>query len=681
MEGKQPRISIIIPCYNDKRYLDDAINSVLASTLQDFEIIVVNDGSVDPRTISVLNALNHPKTRVINQDNQGLVKARNNGIKAARGEYFLPLDADDTIEPDFLEKAYWILEANPNLGFVYSYAQLFGDENYVWKTMQYNFYELLWENGISVCSLVRRKAWEEVGGYNHNMVYGYEDWDFWINLGKNGWYGYLITEPLFNHRKHGVKMTKTALDKSRLLLDIMKNNHKEIYYNKKCLKELKQRWPSGRFFQKLLGRIKNRLLGSRLMLFVKAHVSNALYPIVKDYVRNVDTFAYCDTYLNKLGYDLNRIHDYAKNCDPIKHTIVCIVPWLTVGGSERVLYNFLNTLDTYIYNVVIVTTLSNDHKWIKAFHILTHNIYHYANFPHNWSFDAFINKIIDLYHPHIAYLSNSELGYRSLVSIKNHHPELKTFDVIHNHSPHGHLSASLDNDVFLDKHIVISRDLETIVSRRLQNSGKLVCVPNGVDTDFFHPANADAEGFLDRLRLPRNIKIVAFIGRFHLEKNPLIFIEIARHMKGIPNTVFVMAGDGLQMEMAKSAIKKYDLNDKVRLLGETDQIRDLLSCASVLVNTSDMEGLSVTILEALAMMVPVVASNVGGNSELVDDGVTGFLIDRFGDVDGFVDKISRILENPDLQRSMGEESRKKVSANYSLREAGKKYDQLLRSLI
>ncbi len=675
-----PQISVIIPCYNLGEYLDEAITSILASTFQDFEIIVVNDGSDDPRTTRILHALSHPKTRVVHQLNQGLAMARNNGIGEGKGVYFLPLDADDTIEPDFLEKAYWVLQANPDLGFVYAYAQLFGDENYIWETLEYNLYELMWDNTISVCSLVRKKAWEQVGGYNPNMVYGYEDWDFWINLGKNGWYGYLITEPLFNHRKHGITMTKTALDKSRVLLEIMKSNHKELFYNKKYLKELKKRWPSGRFFQRLLGRIKSRLLSSRLMFFIRMDFFKCLYQKGKAYLRSIDVFRYCDTYLNKFNSGLDGIQDYTKTVDARKQIILCVVPWLSVGGSERVLYNFINTLDKSIYHSIIVTTCKNEHKWNKAFKEITPNIYHYANFPGHWPFDLFIKKIIALYRPDVVYLSNSDLGYSSLASIKAFHPDLRIFDVVHNHGPQGHLSASLENDLYLDKHVVISRDLETFVSRRLENRGKLVCVPNGVDTDFFDPVKADAEGFIRRVKLPGKTKLAVFIGRFHMEKHPLVFIEIARKMKDHRGTLFVMAGDGVQMELVRSRIGKYGLNAKVMLLGETDQIRDLLACTTVLVNSSDMEGLSITILEAMAMTVPVVAGNVGGNKELVEDGITGFLIDRFGDVDAFADRIGRILDDPELQASMGQKSRAKILAHYSLRETGNRYEQLLREL-
>ena len=95
-----PKVSVIIPCYNQGACLEEAVDSVLAQTFQDFEILVVNDGSTDEATIRMLGKYERPKTRVIHTDNQGLAMARNNGIREARGAYILPLDADDKIGPD-----------------------------------------------------------------------------------------------------------------------------------------------------------------------------------------------------------------------------------------------------------------------------------------------------------------------------------------------------------------------------------------------------------------------------------------------------------------------------------------------------------------------------------------------------------------------------------------------------
>jgi len=236
-----PKISVIIPCYNYGQYVEAAVDSVLASTFNDYEIIIVNDGSTDTLTIEILSHLNKPKTRIINQANQGPSTARNNGIKVSSGQYFLPLDADDAIESTFLEKAYRILETNPNLGYVYPYEKFFGDDDWVWKPKEYNYYKLLFDDQIPSCSLVRKKAWENIGGYNSNMIYGFEDWEFWINLGKYGWYGQLIAEPLYNHRKHGLNMSKTAFKKRNLLIKQIKRNHPEIY-TKKALAEFKKNW-------------------------------------------------------------------------------------------------------------------------------------------------------------------------------------------------------------------------------------------------------------------------------------------------------------------------------------------------------------------------------------------------------------------------------------------------------
>ena len=92
-----PQVSVIIPCYNQGRYLDDAITSVLVQTYQNFEILIVDDGSTEPETIEILQDYQQPKTRIIRTENQGVATARNLGIAQAQGTYILPLDADDKI--------------------------------------------------------------------------------------------------------------------------------------------------------------------------------------------------------------------------------------------------------------------------------------------------------------------------------------------------------------------------------------------------------------------------------------------------------------------------------------------------------------------------------------------------------------------------------------------------------
>jgi len=120
-----PQVSVIIPCYNHGRYLDDAIASVLVQTYQNLEILVIDDGSTEPETIEVLQNYQQPKTRIIRTENQGVAAARNLGIAQAQGTYILPLDADDKIADSYLEKAVTLLESNQQLGIVYCEAEYF----------------------------------------------------------------------------------------------------------------------------------------------------------------------------------------------------------------------------------------------------------------------------------------------------------------------------------------------------------------------------------------------------------------------------------------------------------------------------------------------------------------------------------------------------------------------------
>jgi glycosyltransferase involved in cell wall biosynthesis len=225
-----PLVSIVIPCYNYGRYVEDAVNSCLGSTFQEFEIIVVNNGSTDPYTIEVLNRLKKPKTRVIHvQTNIGLPHGRNVGIRAARGKYILPLDADDKLRPTLIEKAFRVLEAKPELGFATVGLEYFGDTSWVWIPPVFDFNRLLSENIVCVTSLFRKQAWIAAGGYNENMIYGYEDWDFWISLCESGWPGEAIPEALLLYRRHGHSLSYDAGQRHEAIVQQIRNNHPQFY--------------------------------------------------------------------------------------------------------------------------------------------------------------------------------------------------------------------------------------------------------------------------------------------------------------------------------------------------------------------------------------------------------------------------------------------------------------------
>lgn len=194
------KVSVIVPCYNQGHFLDEAVGSVLGQTFSDVEIIIINDGSTDSLTKTILQTASWPNTKVIHTDNQGLAAARNNGIDQAEGQYILPLDADDVIEPEYIEKAAELLDQNPDLGIVYSRARLFGAVTTEWTLPPYSLEAILQDNVIFCSAMFRRQDWEAVGGYDQGMVFGWEDYEFWISLIERGRKVCQIPEVLFGYR-------------------------------------------------------------------------------------------------------------------------------------------------------------------------------------------------------------------------------------------------------------------------------------------------------------------------------------------------------------------------------------------------------------------------------------------------------------------------------------------------
>jgi glycosyltransferase involved in cell wall biosynthesis len=250
---KNPKISVIIPCFNHGEFLGETVESVLGQAFKDYEIIIVDDGSTDVGTLQALDSLEkkHSKIKVIRQANGGPANARNNAVKVSRGEFFLPLDADDTIDPRMLGKCHDLISAHPELGFVYTYTHFFGAEDFVWKNPEYNFFDLLRANQTTVSALTRKKAWEEVGGFDESKKNRYEDWEFWINLGEHGWHGKLIKESLFNYRKAGVSRVRKSELKYGQAVGYIREKHRKLY-SKKSLKKIKGVWKSPRDENRLM---------------------------------------------------------------------------------------------------------------------------------------------------------------------------------------------------------------------------------------------------------------------------------------------------------------------------------------------------------------------------------------------------------------------------------------------
>lgn len=237
LDRAQHGVTVCIPTHDDAEMLHGAMLSALQQTVLPYEIIIVDDGS-DKEVVVLAEPDNYPGVPVcvLRVTNRGLPAARNAALMNARGAAFLPLDADDRIAPDYIEKTLPLLtdadvvltglqEHGPTRNGTYmpGYDRPFEqvDEEILW---QYNrfFY----------CSLFRTQILRDVGGYNPRMAGwpgvngGYEDWDLWIDLKRRGARFAAVNEVLFHYTTKPDGMLVKAEQNRQALVDEMRRHHR-----------------------------------------------------------------------------------------------------------------------------------------------------------------------------------------------------------------------------------------------------------------------------------------------------------------------------------------------------------------------------------------------------------------------------------------------------------------------
>lgn len=196
-------VSIIIPCFNQEKYITDAIMSAEKQTYKDIEIVFIDDCSTDG-SLEVVNDLKKKYTNIVvlkNESNLGVVDSRNKAIDFAKGFYILPLDGDDTIEPTYIEDAVNVFEEKPDVGFVYCKARKFGAVNEDWNLPKFNKESLIFRNCIVNSSLFRKSDFIKLGKYKSYMYSWTEDYDLWMSFVEAGLLPYRIDKVLYNHRE------------------------------------------------------------------------------------------------------------------------------------------------------------------------------------------------------------------------------------------------------------------------------------------------------------------------------------------------------------------------------------------------------------------------------------------------------------------------------------------------
>lgn len=229
-----PKVSIIVPSYNRAEFIPATLDSILAQTFKDFELIFVDDGSTDDTEVILARYANHDeRIRYIKQSNSERAVARSNGMKHAQGEYIALVDSDDIWYPQKLEKQLEILERHNDIVLCYaSVNRIDFDGNRVKSAPRqhqghsgYIFFDLLMRNFIpSVTPMFRSDIFHKVGQQNTEFI-PYEDWDFWLRISLHGKF-FHISEPLGDYRLHPGQSVKNVKAEhiEKVTLAVLANN-------------------------------------------------------------------------------------------------------------------------------------------------------------------------------------------------------------------------------------------------------------------------------------------------------------------------------------------------------------------------------------------------------------------------------------------------------------------------
>jgi glycosyltransferase involved in cell wall biosynthesis/GT2 family glycosyltransferase len=243
---RPPEVSVVVPCFNDGRFLADCLKSVSDQTLPPLETLIVDDGSTHNSTKNILRRLNRPGVRIIHQENRGLAGARNTGIRNAKGRYIYFLDADNILFPDCLAKLSALLEENRDAIAAYSRIRFLSgpDRDQDWGEL-YNPYVLLTHNQWDAGILLRAQAVPRYDlWYDESMRHGYEDWEFHIRLTKIGEPILFCPEALYGYRVRRKSLLSTSHSRHAEIVKYIKTKHDNLFGSEHLLNLKRTHAPS-----------------------------------------------------------------------------------------------------------------------------------------------------------------------------------------------------------------------------------------------------------------------------------------------------------------------------------------------------------------------------------------------------------------------------------------------------
>jgi glycosyltransferase involved in cell wall biosynthesis len=669
-----PCVSVIIPVYNSAHFIGAAIDSVNAQTFQDFEILVVDDGSTD----DLIGALEVYKgsIQVMHQENAGPSSARNRGINAARGEFIAFLDADDLWAPEKLELQVKCLNENPDSAACFTECVYFNENGTtnadLWRrvpTSDKMFEALLTERFVHMSSLmVRRQALNEVGVFDEGLI-GCEDYNLYLRIARYFSFQFL-PQPLFQSRSHSGKLSNNLAQMS----------HDEIVnFNKIDAMFPELKLPRGRVLAQIWFRFGQYYFDAgdfeaARECFAKAIKSSyrkswayvywllaAVPPGIREGVRNLIRVMRGKKPQN------NEVNQESKptKTPPINYrktalNRVMLVTWsLVAGGSEAYAFTLAQNLDRKQFSPLMCAL---DQGGALEPEIKHSDIPYWVMNRRSgiqvdlmWRmFRLMRRKRVNVVHTHhFNQLFYSFIGAK-LCGARLIHTEhsIENYD-------HPHRRRAL-RVLAMGCYRVVTSGEES--ARILHNKvgipeDKLQIVHTGIQVDSFDITREDGRR---ELQLAPDVPVAATIARLSPEDDHKDLLEAwVEVVRVIPDAILIIAGDLTEELALNSEIERLALQKQVQIVEIWGNEANVLAACNVFVLCANREELPLSLLEAMAAARPVIATSVGNVPLLVREGETGTMVPPH-DSAALAEALIQILCNPERGTQYGEVGRQAV---------------------
>lgn len=364
--------------------------------------------------------------------------------------------------------------------------------------------------------------------------------------------------------------------------------------------------------------------------------------------------------------------------------IVHVVYSLGMGGQERIISDLAFSQRKQGHEVAIFSLTRKDgpfHEMLEGYGIRIFEFHKRDGFSPSLLFkicSQLRNLSADVVHTHnhMPNLYGAIAGFLS-----------RTPTVINTRHGYGGVKTNRRQEaifrfssLFTYRVVAVSKALvDHYIGIRAVSAEKVVCIPNGIDVKKYSSASpSDRSDFRKELGISSNTPLCGIVSRLSSEKNLFLFIDAVRRVTNkMPTAMFVIAGDGPERNALSAHISGNSLDDNVLLLGQRNDIPRLLSALDLFVLCSKTEGMPLTLIEAMAAGRPVIATDVGGVREVVEDGRTGIVIPS-GDEVVLSEKMLELLLDRRKSKSLGSAAKERAFSHFHLSSMVDSYFKLYR---